>query len=635
MMSVMRRFWPVLALAALGVGIWFLFGRGSGGASEPRWVTAAVDRGAITATVTATGTVNPVETVQVGTYVSGPIQAIYADFNSPVKKGQLLAKIDPRSFQTKVDASRAELENARAKLVKSEADLALREANLRRQRALERDGIVAESDLDIALSEYRQAKAQADLDRAAIASAAARLNEAEVNLAYTDIVAPVDGVVVSRNVNVGQTVAASFQTPVLFTVAEDLTKMLVVASVSESDIGGIAPDQEATFTVDAYPARPFHGRVAQVRNAPVAVQNVVTYDVLVGVDNADLRLKPGMTANITITTASLPDVLRVPTSALRFRPPGRRLLRRPRRRRLDARRQGLAALRAGRRRNRRRHLHRGHGWDRRRRPCAHGHRAHRRHGARRWPIVLTRRPAPRVPVIELRDLVKTYALDGPASSVQALRGITLTIEDGELLAIMGASGSGKSTLLNVIGCLDRPTSGSYRFDGREVAALDADDRAELRNAAIGFVFQSFNLLPRTTVLENVELPLLYGTVPLDQHRRRAEEALRLVGIADLAERVPQQLSGGQQQRVAIARALVTQPRVVLADEPTGNLDTATSDDIVRVLRELNARAGLTIIIVTHEEDVAAATKRVVVLRDGRLVADGPPDDVLARRERRR
>jgi putative ABC transport system ATP-binding protein len=238
-------------------------------------------------------------------------------------------------------------------------------------------------------------------------------------------------------------------------------------------------------------------------------------------------------------------------------------------------------------------------------------------------------------VIELRDLVKTYALDGPASSVQALRGVTLTIEDGELLAIMGASGSGKSTLLNVIGCLDRPTSGSYHFDGREVAALDADDRAELRNAAIGFVFQSFNLLPRTTVLENVELPLLYGTVPLEQHRRRAEEALRLVGIAELAERVPQQLSGGQQQRVAIARALVTQPRVVLADEPTGNLDTATSDEIVRVLRELNARAGLTIIIVTHEEDVAAATKRVIVLRDGRLVADGPPDDVLARRERRR
>jgi HlyD family secretion protein len=310
----------VLLIAALVAGYAAWHWRGGEG-DTPQYVTAPVERGPITATVTATGTVNPVASVQVGTYVSGPIQAISADFNTPVQRGQLLAKIDPRPFQVKLDAAAAEVANARARLEKDKADATLRAVTLERTRDLRRQGIVSESELDLATSQDRQARAQIALDEAGIVAAEAKLREAQVNLAYTDIVSPVDGVVVSRNVDVGQTVAATFQTPTLFLVAEDLTRMQVGASVSESDIGRVATGQDVAFTVDAYPGATFIGRVAQVRNAPVTVQNVVTYDVVVSVDNADLRLKPGMTANVSITTASRPDALRIATSALRFRPP--------------------------------------------------------------------------------------------------------------------------------------------------------------------------------------------------------------------------------------------------------------------------------------------------------------------------
>jgi putative ABC transport system ATP-binding protein len=194
---------------------------------------------------------------------------------------------------------------------------------------------------------------------------------------------------------------------------------------------------------------------------------------------------------------------------------------------------------------------------------------------------------------------------------------------------MGASGSGKSTLLNLLGCLDRPTAGEYHLDGVEAGRLDANARAELRNSKIGFVFQSFNLLARTSAVENVELPLVYGHVPTGEHRPRAEAALGAVGLAALADRLPTQLSGGQQQRVAVARALVTEPRLILADEPTGNLDTHTSAEIIGLLRTLNAEKRLTILIVTHDPDVARQTERVLLMRDGHLVADGSPADVLA------
>jgi HlyD family secretion protein len=306
----------LVAAAAAGYAYW---GRGNPDGAGG-YVTEAVARGSISSIVTATGTLNPVTSVQVGTYVSGPIRAIYADFNSPVKKGQLVAKIDPASFQVKVAEADANLANARAKVEKDRADLVLKKLTLERNRELRDKNLISQNDVDTAKSNYDQAVAQVDLDKAGVQQAQASLDEARINLAYTDITSPVDGVVVSRNVDVGQTVAASFQTPTLFLIAQDLTKMQVDTNVSESDIGEVRPEQPASFTVDAYPGREFRGTVAQVRNAPLSVQNVVTYDVVIALDNTDLALKPGMTATVAIMTAERNNILRIPVRALRFNP---------------------------------------------------------------------------------------------------------------------------------------------------------------------------------------------------------------------------------------------------------------------------------------------------------------------------
>ncbi len=223
------------------------------------------------------------------------------------------------------------------------------------------------------------------------------------------------------------------------------------------------------------------------------------------------------------------------------------------------------------------------------------------------------------PVIEVSELHKTYALDGV--DVHALRGIDLTVQAGEFVAIMGPSGSGKSTLMNILGCLDAPDRGRYILQGRDVTELDPDQLAELRNREIGFVFQNFNLLPRTSALENVETPLIYAGIGRAERRRRATEALQGMGLGDRLASQPSQLSGGQQQRVAIARALVTRPALVLADEPTGNLDTATSGDIMSTLGALHRDAGVTVLLITHEHDIAAHAQRTLVVRDGRLIEE--------------
>ena len=223
------------------------------------------------------------------------------------------------------------------------------------------------------------------------------------------------------------------------------------------------------------------------------------------------------------------------------------------------------------------------------------------------------------PLVALRDVWKIYALGD--LEVPALRGVDLEIAAGEFVAVMGASGSGKSTLMNLLGCLDRPTRGSLRLDGVETASLTPDQRAELRNHRIGFVFQSFNLLPRTSALENVELPLVYSEVAPAEQRRRAQAALAAVGLAERAHHLPSQLSGGQQQRVAIARALVNEPALLLADEPTGNLDSHTTTEILEIIADLHRRRGLTVILVTHEADVAAWAERVITFRDGLIISD--------------
>ena len=221
-------------------------------------------------------------------------------------------------------------------------------------------------------------------------------------------------------------------------------------------------------------------------------------------------------------------------------------------------------------------------------------------------------------LIEARDLVKTYTMGD--QTVHALRGVSLDIAEGEFVAIMGASGSGKSTLMNILGCLDLPTSGHYHLAGESVDAMAQDQLASIRNRRIGFVFQQFNLLPRTSALENVALPMLYAGVNAAQRRLRAQAALDRVGLGERSAHTPSELSGGQQQRVAIARALVNQPQLILADEPTGALDTKTSEDIMQLLTQLNAQ-GMTVVIVTHENDIATWARRKLLFRDGEIVQD--------------
>ena len=307
----------LLLVLAGGAAWWSL-----GGSPAIHYATVPATQGAVVRTVSATGTVNPELTIIVGSYVSGVIQSLSCDYNTKVKTGQVCATIDPRPYQSLVDQAKANLDIAKAQLEKDKALLVYAKINSERRATLVAKESESKDIADLALSAYDQALAQIGLDQATIEQHQAALDTATINLGYTSIVSPVDGTVVSRNVTQGQTVASSFQTPTLFLIATDLAKMQVDTNVSESDIGGVKEGNKATFTVDAYPARIFDGAVTQVRQSPQTVQNVVTYDAVVGVANADLALKPGLTASTRIVVAERSNVLRVPNQALRYVPGG-------------------------------------------------------------------------------------------------------------------------------------------------------------------------------------------------------------------------------------------------------------------------------------------------------------------------
>ncbi len=630
--------------------------------ADLKFQTAKVTRAHIESRVTATGTLSPLYTVDVGSQVSGRIQALNVDFNSPVHKGEVIARIDPRFFNSDVAKAKANLTAARAGVTRAKA--ALKDAGRQAKRAadLAARHLAAQSEADTAQANFDQAKAQLESAGASVAQARAALDQAQTNLGYTTIVSPIDGVVISRNVDVGQTVAASFQAPTLFSIAQDLKEMELHTSVAESDIGRIHQGMPVEFTVDAYPAETFKGTVKQVRYSPQTVQNVVTYDAVVTVKNPDLKLRPGMTADVSFVTDSKDGVVAVPNAALRFRPPpelekalaaqapevGPAAAPRHRPRAAPAgearnggrHETGVAVEEAGRQGFARVLFKLGANGApvpvRVRIGISDGKVTEIQSGLEPGDKVITGMEGPgangnnrrrfgrileeatMAAVIEARDLVKVY--DAGEVQVRALAGVSLSIEAGASVAIMGASGSGKSTLMNILGCLDRPTSGSYRLADEKVEGLDKNRLAEIRNRFLGFVFQSFNLLPRTSALENVSLPLLYGGFSARERRSRSLEALGRVGLADRAAHHPSQLSGGQQQRVAIARALVTKPQVILADEPTGNLDSRTSIEVMALFQSL-VEAGITVILVTHEHDIADYAGRVLELKDGRLIRD--------------
>jgi HlyD family secretion protein len=316
-----RLIWIAVLLLLVGGGVGFWRWRSAHAAPTVSYKTAPVDKRRITGRVTASGTLSALVTVQVGTQVSGRIQKLFADFNSQVTKGELVAKIDPQIFEATVQQAQANFMQAKAGVVTAQANALAADKAYARVKALHDASLAAQADLDTAEANVATTHASIDAANAGLAQANAQLHQAQVNLSYTSIISPIDGVVISRNVDVGQTVAASLSAPVLFTIAQDLTKMQVDTSVSEGDVGRLQVGMKTYFTVDSFPGQRFLGKIRQIRNSATTVQNVVTYDAVIDVDNSDLRLRPGMTANVTVIYAERKDALAVSNAALRFRGP--------------------------------------------------------------------------------------------------------------------------------------------------------------------------------------------------------------------------------------------------------------------------------------------------------------------------
>jgi HlyD family secretion protein len=317
--KILRPLVFVAVLAGACFGVWKY--RSGHRAPEIQYKTATAEKHRIVGKVTASGTLSALVTVLVGTQVSGRVQKLYVDFNSKVTKGQMVAKIDPQIFEATVAQAQANYAQAQASVVNAEAQAKNADLQLTRTQALRDQNLAAQQDLDTAQATAAMAHASVDMQKASLQQAAASLHQAQVNLSYTSIVSPIDGVVISRSVDVGQTVAASLSAPTLFTIAQDLTKMQVDTNVAEGDVGRLQIGMPTYFTVDSFPGQRFRGKIRDIRNAATTVQNVVTYDAVIDVDNSDLRLRPGMTANVTVIYAQRQDVLAVPNAALRFHPP--------------------------------------------------------------------------------------------------------------------------------------------------------------------------------------------------------------------------------------------------------------------------------------------------------------------------
>ena len=649
----------VAVVVVAGAGIWFF--AGSPAKHKVTYATANVSKGDISNSVTATGTIEPVTEVEVGTQVSGIIDKIYVDYNSVVTKGQLIAEMDRATLQSELASQQATYDGAKA-------EYEYQKKNYERSKGLHEKSLISDTDFEQALYNYQKAKSSYDSSKASLA-------KAERNLAYATITSPIDGVVISRDVEAGQTVASGFETPTLFTIAADLTQMQVVADVDEADIGGVVEGQRASFTVDAYPNDVFEGVVTQIRlgdasstSSTSTTTTVVTYEVVISAPNPDLKLKPRLTANVTIYILDKKDVLSVPNKALRFTPEkplignndivkdcegehklwtreGTTFTAHPVEVGIS---NGISTeIISGISEGTKVVTEATIGAMPGENVAAEGN---QESGGERSPFMpgppgsKKKKPLFNVPirywhintlftmkkVIEIQNIKRNFQVGD--ETVHALRGVSFNINEGEFVTIMGTSGSGKSTLLNILGCLDTPTSGEYLLDDIPVRTMSKPQRAVLRNRKIGFVFQSYNLLPKTTAVENVELPLMYNSaVSASERRRRAIESLQAVGLGDRLEHKSNQMSGGQMQRVAIARALVNNPAVILADEATGNLDSRTSFEILVLFQKLHAE-GRTIIFVTHNPELSQYSSRNIRLRDGQVIEDTTNPKILSAAE---
>ncbi len=659
----------VLALAAVVVASL----RGGGGKGGAKVYAEPAARRDVVQVVKASGEIDPKEKVNISAHVVGKIERLYVQEGDAIRAGQPFLQLEQQAFIAARDQWAAQLRSSETAVAKAQAMLADSEIKVKRARSLNGQGILSREQLDSSELSTTAARLELDQARDAVRQAKANLDKAADDLTKTTIYSPISGRVIKLNAEQGEVVVSgTMNNPgsVIGTIA-DLSEILAKVDVDETEIVNIRVGQSAVLKVDAVPGRQYHGKVIEVGSsgASKASQPDVTFfEVKIQLSDANDALRPGMSVRAEIRAAEHAKALSVPIQAVVERstedvaaaatsvppppmpePPrrGRFRSRRPVRgqRRREGRpgegrlrrRRGQGEDAAGHDRARRRDPRRdplraeaaGAGGDRAvpdaarpqgRRPAG-GLRHHRERG----PAPGGRQGGRLMALIELVDIYKIY--DMGAEKVHALNGVDLKIERGEYVAIMGPSGSGKSTLMNLVGCLDTPSAGSYQLNGVAVEELDDQELAAIRNREIGFVFQTFNLLARADALHNVELPLIYAGVGRAERRERARHALERVGLAERIHHQPNELSGGQRQRVAIARALVNHPSILLADEPTGNLDSATSVEIMSLFDELH-RAGNTVILVTHEPDIAQHADRQVQLRDGRVVADHPTEHLV-------
>jgi ABC-type lipoprotein export system ATPase subunit len=471
--------------------------------------------------------------------------------------------------------------------------------------------LISASDRDITKAAYDVAFADAASLSAQMKQAAAAVDTAKANLGYTKITAPMAGEVVSISLLEGQTLNANQQAPNILRIA-DISTVTVWAQVSEADIVRVKPGQDVYFTILG-DSRRWNGKVRQILPTPELINNVVFYDVLFDIPNPERELKIQMTAQVFIVLAQAKGVLLIPAAAIGNAGEGAEVKVRV----LKA--DGTVERARSRSASRAKSRRRSRTVSRRRNRSssgeitAQGSKTKSALSARKGPVMPS-------PLLELKAVSRTYTSGGEPLTV--LKEVSLTIQSGEFVAIMGASGSGKSTLMNIIGCLDKPSSGTYSIRGVEVASLNGDALAALRRDTFGFIFQRYNLMSDLSAVENAEVPAVYCGMAKTQRAAHASDLLRELGLGDRLQHHPSQLSGGQQQRVSIARALMNGGPVILADEPTGALDSQGGKEVMAILEKLHGQ-GHTIIVVTHDSDIAAYAHRLVRIADGRITSDEP------------